>query len=153
MYYQVNYRAPPSMKGGSMMRYIGPPVTRNSFSTIFVLQQGTDFQHPSMINLITKIGIIDLWTTKNGVTFCSPWRQNTTEINICIKLKYLRPLIQHLSIIITIDPQGCCEIGRQGVVSYQSSSSRVRRPPNIKVKNITAWWARRLECVSAGIIA
>ena len=115
------------------MRHIGPLATNNSLRMIFTLQQEIDFQHTWKINCKKKISIIDPFPTKNGATFCLPWRQKITWSELRLISKYLWPLRQRRPIFIAIYLQGCHIKISQGLVSYQTASIRVRKSPVIKV--------------------
>ena len=119
------------------MRRIDASVTSNYLIIIFALQQGTNFQHPCRTNQTTNVSIFASCPTKNNVTFFSPGRQKRTQIDLHLKSKYLRPLIQRRPVMKAIYLQRCSLIRRQVLVYHIPASIRVRKTPSIKGPRVT----------------
>ena len=124
-------------RGMSMIRHIGPSVTNNYLSMKFGLQLIIYLQHPCRMRWKMKIRTISTCPMNNGVTFCSPWRKNIIDSNLCLKSKYFWPLRQLQKIMIAMHLQRDRSRISQVLASYCPISSRLRKPPHIKVIIIT----------------
>ena len=88
--------------------------------------------------------------TKNGGTSCPPWRLYTSERNLQLESKDLRPPRQCRWTLAAIWALlGLHRIRRPGLVSCWPVSSRVIITPSINILSVTACCKRRMECLSA----
>ena len=131
-------------KDMSMIKHIGPPVTRNSLRMSFVLQLGIPSLHPWGIEWRINIRTVTPFLVNNGVTSCTPWRWKITEREIRLKSKKLRLLRQLRPPLISIQFLEFPTRRRLLLVYYQTSIIRVRRSQGINIISVTVCCARSL---------